>query len=122
MPAEIVPRDACAPTLQEKLDRISKACPETKGEVLGPTLNRIMMGNVSPRSKRGQLLALLARVEAAVTPHAPCKSGCAAYCHIPLSIYEREAQTVGVLTRRTPKRLPRRTVATAVEAGKQFLN
>jgi len=86
MPAENVPRDACAPTLQEKLDRISKACPETKGEVLGPTLNRIMMGNVSPRSRRGQLLALLARVEAAVTPHAPCKSGCAAYCHIPLSI------------------------------------
>lgn len=60
------------------------------------------------------------RLGAAIATHAPCKPGCDACCHIPVFIYEHEAQALGVLTRRIPKKLPRRSIQAAVEAGKQL--
>lgn len=88
--------------------------------MLGPTLNRIPLENSGLRSKRHWLLALMDRLGAAIATHAPCKPGCDACCHIPVFIYEHEAQALGVLTRRIPKKLPRRSIQAAVEAGKQL--
>jgi len=60
----------------------------------------------SPRSKLAKIYAILDDVNALKQPHAACKAGCNACCHIQVEISDREAQRIGAAIGKKPAALP----------------
>lgn len=72
---------------------------------------RALRLNIPPRAKMHRLFEAADQVSRAILPHSACKSGCSYCCHIATTITSTEAEALGKVSGRKPRKLSGHTRA-----------